>query len=82
MIKMISNLVFLSVFIFVFKYFSLIAHVCHHLQTELSDGIAVMVGNNDRIQGVISQLEETCRAIEVSCPVCGSVALIKLVRDS
>lgn len=39
---------------------------------ELSDGIAMMVGNNDRMQGIISQLEETCRAIEVSlvssCP--------------
>lgn len=35
-------------------------------QTELSDGIAMMVGNNDRMQGIISQLEETCRAIEVS----------------
>lgn len=26
----------------------------------------MMVGNNDRIQGIISQLEEACRAIEVS----------------
>ncbi|XP_047424565.1 tripartite motif-containing protein 55b isoform X2 [Mugil cephalus] len=33
-------------------------------KTELSDGIAMMVGNNDRIQGIISQLEEACRAIE------------------
>ncbi|XP_068073216.1 tripartite motif-containing protein 55b isoform X1 [Danio rerio] len=33
-------------------------------KTELSDGIAMMVGNNDRIQGIISQLEETCRTIE------------------
>ncbi|KAM6977657.1 LOW QUALITY PROTEIN: tripartite motif-containing protein 55b [Aplochiton taeniatus] len=33
-------------------------------KTELSDGIAMVVGNNDRIQGIISQLEETCRAIE------------------
>ncbi|XP_029698421.1 E3 ubiquitin-protein ligase TRIM63 isoform X1 [Takifugu rubripes] len=33
---------------------------------ELSDGIAMMVGNNDRMQGIISQLEETCRAIEIS----------------
>lgn len=33
---------------------------------ELSDGIAMMVGNNDRMQGIVSQLEETCRAIEVS----------------
>ncbi|XP_042366113.1 tripartite motif-containing protein 55b isoform X1 [Plectropomus leopardus] len=33
-------------------------------KTELSDGIAMMVGNNDRMQGIISQLEEACRAIE------------------
>uniref|UniRef100_A0A3Q3IAH4 Tripartite motif-containing protein 54 n=1 Tax=Monopterus albus TaxID=43700 RepID=A0A3Q3IAH4_MONAL len=33
-------------------------------KTELSDGIAMMVGNNDRMQGIISQLEEVCRAIE------------------
>ncbi|XP_029979379.1 tripartite motif-containing protein 55 [Sphaeramia orbicularis] len=33
-------------------------------KTELSDGIAMMVGTNDRMQGIISQLEEACRAIE------------------
>ncbi|KAM7390522.1 hypothetical protein PAMA_008602 [Pampus argenteus] len=33
-------------------------------KTELNDGIAMMVGNNDRMQGIISQLEEACRAIE------------------
>ncbi|XP_017308124.1 tripartite motif-containing protein 55b isoform X3 [Ictalurus punctatus] len=33
-------------------------------KTELTDSIAMMVGNNDRIQGIICQLEETCRAIE------------------
>lgn len=33
-------------------------------KTELTDGIAMMVSNNDRIQGIISQLEETCRTIE------------------
>ncbi|XP_056595011.1 tripartite motif-containing protein 55b isoform X2 [Triplophysa dalaica] len=33
-------------------------------KTELTDGIAMMVGNNDRIQGIISQLEETCRTLE------------------
>uniref|UniRef100_A0A667XCQ7 Tripartite motif-containing protein 54 n=1 Tax=Myripristis murdjan TaxID=586833 RepID=A0A667XCQ7_9TELE len=38
-------------------------------KTELSDGIAMMVGNNDRMQGIISQLEEACRAIEVSVPL-------------
>ncbi|XP_026147494.1 tripartite motif-containing protein 55-like isoform X2 [Mastacembelus armatus] len=31
---------------------------------ELNDSIAMMVGNNNRVQGIISQLEETCRAIE------------------
>lgn len=31
---------------------------------ELSDGITMMVGNNDRIQGIISQLDEACRVIE------------------
>lgn len=36
------------------------------LQTELSDGISMIVSSNDRMQGIISQLEETCRAIEVS----------------
>ncbi|KTF94920.1 hypothetical protein cypCar_00005922 [Cyprinus carpio] len=33
-------------------------------KAELSDGVAVLVGNNDRIQGIISQLEESCRAVE------------------
>ncbi|KAK3515060.1 hypothetical protein QTP70_004987 [Hemibagrus guttatus] len=33
-------------------------------KTELTDSLAMIVGNNDRIQGIISQLEETCRAIE------------------
>ncbi|XP_056105013.1 tripartite motif-containing protein 55b isoform X1 [Rhinichthys klamathensis goyatoka] len=33
-------------------------------KAELTDGISMMVGNNDRIQGIISQLEETCRTIE------------------
>uniref|UniRef100_A0A673IVG4 Tripartite motif-containing protein 54 n=1 Tax=Sinocyclocheilus rhinocerous TaxID=307959 RepID=A0A673IVG4_9TELE len=33
-------------------------------KTELSDGVAVLVGNNDRVQGIISQLEESCRAVE------------------
>nr|XP_014015004.1 unnamed protein product [Salmo salar] len=38
-------------------------------KTELTDGIAMMVGNNDRIQGIISQLKETCQTIEVTGPV-------------
>ncbi|XP_056335513.1 tripartite motif-containing protein 55a [Danio aesculapii] len=33
-------------------------------KTELSDGVGLLVGNNDRIQGIISQLEETCRSVE------------------
>ncbi|XP_051984805.1 tripartite motif-containing protein 55a isoform X2 [Xyrauchen texanus] len=33
-------------------------------KAELSDSVALMVGNNERIQGVISQLEESCRAVE------------------
>lgn len=36
------------------------------LQTELSDGIAVLVASNDHIQEMISQMEETCSSIEVS----------------
>ncbi|XP_042302931.1 tripartite motif-containing protein 54 isoform X1 [Sceloporus undulatus] len=35
-----------------------------HLQGELSDGIAMLVAGNDRIQAIISQLEEICRSIE------------------
>ncbi|KAG9347564.1 hypothetical protein JZ751_005132 [Albula glossodonta] len=33
-------------------------------KTELSDGIAMLVAGNDRIQALISQLEEICRTIE------------------
>ncbi|XP_055059206.2 tripartite motif-containing protein 55a isoform X1 [Misgurnus anguillicaudatus] len=33
-------------------------------KTELSDGLSVLLGNNDRIQGIISQLEESCRSVE------------------
>lgn len=33
-------------------------------KTELSDGVSVLLGNNDRIQGIISQLEESCRTVE------------------
>src|SRR4029434_7004799 len=39
--------------------------VCVCLQTELTDCISMLVGNNGRIQGIISQLEESCRAVEV-----------------
>ncbi|XP_059901350.1 tripartite motif-containing protein 55-like isoform X1 [Gadus macrocephalus] len=33
-------------------------------KTELNDGIAMIVGNNDRMQGIISQLELACSTIE------------------
>ncbi|XP_056600613.1 tripartite motif-containing protein 55a isoform X2 [Triplophysa dalaica] len=33
-------------------------------KTELSDGVSVLLGNNDRIQGIVSQLEESCRTVE------------------
>ncbi|XP_038819837.1 E3 ubiquitin-protein ligase TRIM63-like [Salvelinus namaycush] len=33
-------------------------------KTELTDCIAMLVGNNDRIQGVMSQLDETCKTVE------------------
>uniref|UniRef100_A0A674F4N3 Tripartite motif-containing protein 54 n=1 Tax=Salmo trutta TaxID=8032 RepID=A0A674F4N3_SALTR len=33
-------------------------------KTELTDCIAMLVGNNDRIQGIMSQLDETCKTVE------------------
>nr|XP_029487296.1 tripartite motif-containing protein 54-like isoform X1 [Oncorhynchus nerka] len=33
-------------------------------KTELSDGIAILVAGNDRIQALLSQMEETCRSIQ------------------
>ncbi|KAM4026557.1 tripartite motif-containing protein 55 isoform 2-T2 [Anomaloglossus baeobatrachus] len=44
-----------------------LSHVFQGQKTELSDGIAILVGCNDRIQAVISQLEETCKAVEDNC---------------
>ncbi|XP_074211120.1 tripartite motif-containing protein 55 isoform X5 [Camelus bactrianus] len=41
-----------------------LTHVFQRQKSELSDGIAVLVGSNDRVQGVISQLEDTCKIIE------------------
>ncbi|KFP72842.1 Tripartite motif-containing protein 55, partial [Apaloderma vittatum] len=35
--------------------------------SELSDGIAVLVGSNDRVQGIVTQLEETCKTVEECC---------------
>ncbi|XP_075684419.1 tripartite motif-containing protein 55 isoform X2 [Rhinoderma darwinii] len=44
-----------------------LAHVFQGQKTELSDGIAILVGCNDRIQAVVSQLEETCKTVEENC---------------
>ncbi|KAL6485934.1 hypothetical protein MHYP_G00053260 [Metynnis hypsauchen] len=33
-------------------------------KTELSDGIAILVAGNDRVQALISQMEDICRTIE------------------
>nr|XP_020042393.1 tripartite motif-containing protein 55 isoform X3 [Castor canadensis] len=41
-----------------------LTHVFQRQKSELSDGIAVLVGSNDRVQGMISQLEDTCKTIE------------------
>ncbi|XP_051878564.1 tripartite motif-containing protein 54-like [Pristis pectinata] len=35
-------------------------------KSELSDGISMLVASNDRIQTVITQMEETCRNIETN----------------
>lgn len=35
-------------------------------QSELSDGIAMLVAGNDRVQAVSTQMEEVCQTIEVS----------------
>ncbi|XP_045416536.1 tripartite motif-containing protein 55 isoform X2 [Lemur catta] len=44
-----------------------LTHVFQRQKSELSNGIAVLVGSNDRVQGVISQLEDTCKIIEECC---------------
>ncbi|XP_061027469.1 tripartite motif-containing protein 55 isoform X1 [Eubalaena glacialis] len=44
-----------------------LTHVFQRQKSELSDGIAVLVGSNDRVQGVISQLQDTCKTIEECC---------------
>ncbi|KAI5255523.1 Tripartite Motif-Containing Protein 55 [Manis pentadactyla] len=44
-----------------------LTHVFQRQKSELSDGIAVLVGSNDRVQGVISQLEDTCKTVEECC---------------
>uniref|UniRef100_A0AAX7UAD0 Tripartite motif-containing protein 54 n=1 Tax=Astatotilapia calliptera TaxID=8154 RepID=A0AAX7UAD0_ASTCA len=37
-------------------------------KVELADCVSMLVGNNERIQAIVSQLEETCRAVDVSSP--------------
>ncbi|XP_059580017.1 tripartite motif-containing protein 55 isoform X3 [Alligator mississippiensis] len=44
-----------------------LTNVYQRQKTELSDGIAVLVGSNDRVQGIVSQLEEACRTLEDCC---------------
>ncbi|KAM4632884.1 tripartite motif-containing protein 54 [Polymixia lowei] len=41
-----------------------LSNVYKRQKTELSDGIAVLVASNDRIQALISQMEDICRNIE------------------
>ncbi|XP_028284020.1 tripartite motif-containing protein 55-like isoform X2 [Parambassis ranga] len=38
--------------------------VFHQQKVELTDCVSLLVGNNERIQATISQLEETCRAVD------------------
>ncbi|XP_074543967.1 E3 ubiquitin-protein ligase TRIM63-like isoform X2 [Halichoeres trimaculatus] len=38
--------------------------VFHTQKVELTDCISMLVGNNERTQAIISQLEETCRAVD------------------
>ncbi|XP_026544643.1 tripartite motif-containing protein 55 [Notechis scutatus] len=44
-----------------------LSNVYQRQKSELSDGIAVLVGSNDRVQGIVTQLEETCRTVEECC---------------
>ncbi|XP_067409781.1 tripartite motif-containing protein 55 isoform X2 [Emydura macquarii macquarii] len=44
-----------------------LSNVYQQQKSELSDGIAVLVGTNDRVQGIVGQLEETCRTVEECC---------------
>nr|XP_021148664.1 tripartite motif-containing protein 55 isoform X2 [Columba livia] len=46
---------------------ALLTNVYQRQKSELSDGIAVLVGSNDRAQGIVTQLEETCRMVEECC---------------
>ncbi|KAM9643578.1 tripartite motif-containing protein 55 isoform 3-T3 [Morphnus guianensis] len=44
-----------------------LTNVYQRQKSELSDGIAVLVGSNDRVQGIVTQLEETCKTVEECC---------------
>ncbi|XP_039940134.1 tripartite motif-containing protein 55 isoform X3 [Hirundo rustica] len=44
-----------------------LTNVYQQQKSELSDGIAVLVGSNDRMQGIVTQLEETCKTVEECC---------------
>ncbi|XP_036686607.1 tripartite motif-containing protein 55 isoform X3 [Balaenoptera musculus] len=44
-----------------------LTHVFQRQKSELSDGIAVLVGSNDRVQGVINQLQDHLQTIEECC---------------
>ncbi|XP_077789086.1 tripartite motif-containing protein 55 isoform X1 [Podarcis muralis] len=44
-----------------------LTNVYQRQKSELSDGIAVLVGSNDRVQGIVTQLEEACRTVEDCC---------------
>nr|XP_020480898.1 E3 ubiquitin-protein ligase TRIM63-like [Monopterus albus] len=41
-------------------------NVFHQQKAELTDCISMLVGNNERIQAIIIQLEETCRAVDAN----------------
>ncbi|KAJ7411982.1 Tripartite motif-containing protein 55 [Willisornis vidua] len=44
-----------------------LTNVYQQQKSELSDGIAILVGSNDRVQGIVTQLEETCKMVEECC---------------
>ncbi|XP_062426301.1 tripartite motif-containing protein 55 isoform X1 [Rhea pennata] len=44
-----------------------LTNIYQRQKSELSDGIAVLVGSNDRVQGIVTQLEETCKVVEECC---------------
>ncbi|XP_032422089.1 E3 ubiquitin-protein ligase TRIM63-like [Xiphophorus hellerii] len=41
-----------------------LSHVFASQKTELTDCVSLLVGNNERIQAIVSQLDETCRAVD------------------